>query len=83
MLDLDSDSRKRLKDLIKSKGLEMACLAGYNDFADPDPYNMEINLIYLREIIKLANDLDTGLVRVFASGMGDICAPRKLGSSCR
>jgi len=70
VLDLDSDSRKRLKDLIKSKGLEIPCLAGYNDFADPSPYNREINQIYVREVIKLANDLDTGLVRVFASGMG-------------
>ena len=71
-LDLDVDSRKRLKDFIKSKGLKIACLAAYNDFADPNPYNREVNLLQVRETIHLAHDLGAKLVRVFASGMGDM-----------
>lgn len=71
-LDLDTDSRKKLKNLIKSKGLETACLAAYNDFADPNAYNREMNLLQLRETIRLAYDLGVKLVRIFASGMGNM-----------
>jgi len=44
-LDLNVDFRKRLKDLVKSKGLQVSCIAAYNDFADPNPYNREVNLL--------------------------------------
>lgn len=71
-LDLDTNSRKKLKEFVKSKGLEIACVAAYNDFADPNPYNREINLLQIRETIRLAHDIGAKLVRVFASGMGDM-----------
>jgi len=71
-LDLNVDSRKRLRDFIESKGLQVACIAAYNDFADPNPYNREINLLYVREVIRLAHDLGANVVRVFASGMGNM-----------
>lgn len=71
-LDLDIESRKKLKDSIKSKGLEIACIAAYNDFADPSPFIREMNLLQLRETIHLAYDLEAKLVRVFASGMGNM-----------
>src|SRR5262245_35867344 len=31
-LDLDGDSRARIRGLLRDRGLELACLAGYNDF---------------------------------------------------
>lgn len=71
-LDLDIESRKRLEDFIKSKGLEIACIAAYNDFAEPNSFNREINLLQVRETIQLAHDLEAKLVRVFASGMGNM-----------
>jgi len=71
-LDLDKNSRKELKDFVGSRGLEIACLAAYNDFADPSPYNREINLLQIRETIILAHDIGAKLVRVFASGMRDM-----------
>ncbi len=71
-LDLDTESRRRLKDFIKFKGLEIACIVAYSDFAEPNPYNGEINLLQVRETIHLAHDLEAKLVRVFTSGMGNM-----------
>lgn len=68
-LDLDEKARNDLKEFIRSKNLEIACIAAYNDFADPSPYHREVELLYLRETIHLAHDLGAEIVRIFASGM--------------
>ncbi len=68
-LDYDADGRRRLRGRLADLGLELACLAGYNDFcmgADrPDIPTREIQVAYLRELCRLAHDLGCGLVRVF------------------
>ncbi|MEA3345592.1 MAG: TIM barrel protein [Chloroflexota bacterium] len=69
-LDLDSGDRTRIRNLAAELGLEIACVAGYNDFCDPSAFNREINLAYVVECIKLARDVGAPIVRTFASGMG-------------
>jgi sugar phosphate isomerase/epimerase len=68
-LDYDADARRRVCGRLADLGLEVACLAGYNDFcmgADrPDIPAREIQVAYLRELCRLAHDLGCGLVRVF------------------
>jgi sugar phosphate isomerase/epimerase len=68
-LDYDADARRRLRGRLADLGLEVACLAGYNDFcmgADrPDIPTREIQVYYVRELCRLAHDLGCGLVRVF------------------
>ena len=68
-LDFDADARRRLRGRLADLGLEVACLAGYNDFcmgADrPDIPTREIQVYYVRELCRLAHDLGCGLVRVF------------------
>ena len=68
-LDYDADARRRLRGRLADLGLEVACLAGYNDFctgADrPDVPLREMQVLYIRELCRLARDLDCGLVRVF------------------
>ena len=69
LIDYDDDARKKLKARIKELGLELVCIAGYNDFtAGVDRSgvpNVEIQAIYIGELARLARDLGTNMVRVF------------------
>jgi sugar phosphate isomerase/epimerase len=68
-LDFDADGRRRLRDRLAALRLRVACLAGYTDFcmgADrPDIPAREMQVLHVRELCRLARDLDCGLVRVF------------------
>lgn len=67
--DLDVDARQRLRDGIASRGLRLACLAGYNDFTlgmeRPDVPMREMQAGYLAELAHLSADLGAPLLRVF------------------
>ena len=69
-LDLGADARKRLKETILAKGLELACIAGYQDFSTglehPDMPHFEKELLYLRETVRLAHDLGCRIVRIYS-----------------
>ena len=69
-LDLNAEDRRRLKETILSKGLELACIAGYQDFSSglehPDLAHFEKELLYLRETVRLARDLDCRIVRIYS-----------------
>jgi sugar phosphate isomerase/epimerase len=69
VLDCDGDVRGRLRDLLGSLGLRVAVLAGYTDFClgsdRPDIPNREMQILYVRELARLAHDLDCNQVRVF------------------
>lgn len=69
LLDFDAAGRHRLRDKLTELKLHVACLAGYTDFcmgADrPDIPSREMQILYVRELCRLAHDLDCGLVRVF------------------
>ena len=70
-LDLTAPQRKALRELAEELGLEIVCLAGYNDFADPVDFNRQLNLAYVVDCIELARDLGVPIARTFASGMGE------------
>lgn len=69
LIDYDEAARKRLKARIKELGLELVCLAGYNDFtAGIDKSgipNVEIQAVYIGELARLARDLGTDMVRIY------------------
>jgi len=69
-LDLDSDARKRVKDLIAERGIRLVAIAGYQDFScgseHSDMARRQKELVYLRETLRLARDLGCGLVRTYA-----------------
>src|SRR5438105_5343086 len=71
LLDYDADARRRLRDRLAQLGLRVVCLAGYTDFsmsADrPDIPAREMQILHVRELCRLANDLDCGLVRIFTA----------------
>lgn len=70
-LDLDAGDRARLRDRLGELGLELACLAGYNDFTlgmeRPDVPMREMQVGYLRELCRLSRELGGSLVRVFTA----------------
>lgn len=69
VLDFDAEARARLYDLLGVLELKVACLAGYTDFcmgADrPDIPSREMQILYVRELCRLARDVGCHLVRVF------------------
>jgi len=67
---LDGEAaRQRLRGQLEKLGLKVVCLAGYNDFGmsgdRPDIPAGEMQVLYLRELARLARDLGSKLVRVF------------------
>ena len=71
LLDYDDAARKKLRERIKELGLELVCLAGYNDFtAGIDKAgipNVEIQAVYIGELARLAHDLGSSMVRIFTA----------------
>jgi sugar phosphate isomerase/epimerase len=69
LIDYDDAARQKLRARIKELGLELVCIAGYNDFtAGVDKSgipNVEIQALYVGELARLAKDLGTNMVRVF------------------
>jgi sugar phosphate isomerase/epimerase len=86
LLDYDADFRRALKRHLDSLGLRVACLAGYTDFgmaADrPDIPAREMQLLYVRELARLARDLDCTLVRVFTSFDHHTATPDQQWTGC-
>jgi sugar phosphate isomerase/epimerase len=70
-LDLSPADREQIAKAAADLGLEIACVAGYNDFCRSSAFDREINLSYTIACIKLARDVGAPIVRTFASGMGD------------
>jgi sugar phosphate isomerase/epimerase len=69
-LDLDAAERKHLRGLAASHGLEISCVAAYNDFSSPIEEHRENELLMAREQIRLAVDLGAPIVRVMAAWSG-------------
>jgi sugar phosphate isomerase/epimerase len=69
-LDLDSDDRRCLRDRAGELGLELSCVAAYNDFSSPIEEHRENELLMVREQIRLAADLGAPIVRVMAAWSG-------------
>jgi sugar phosphate isomerase/epimerase len=69
-LDMDDKACKKIKEIAVSSDLEIVALDTYTNFMDPVTEHREAQLIWLKELIKLANKLDIKLVKVFAGWMG-------------
>lgn len=69
LIDYDDEARRKLRARIKELGLDLVCIAGYNDFtAGIDKSgvpNVEIQALYVGELARLARDLGTNMVRIF------------------
>jgi len=68
-LDMDPDTRREIGALLKQLNLECAAMAAYTDFTAGIQGGMlpmaELQLIYINEVIKLADSWGCRLIRVF------------------
>ena len=69
-LDLDSAARDAIRKAADDNGLEISCIASYNDFSSPIAEHRENELLMVREQIQLAADLGAPIVRVFSFWSG-------------
>jgi sugar phosphate isomerase/epimerase len=68
-LETDAAGLRSLRERLQHRRLAVACLAGYNDFglggdAVGTPF-AEMQLLYVRELCRLARELECPLVRLF------------------
>jgi sugar phosphate isomerase/epimerase len=69
-MDLDADDRKRLRDLAGETGIELCAVSPNCDLSSPVPVQREAMICYVRECIRLARDLGSPLVKIFAAWRG-------------
>ena len=78
VLDFDEGACRELHQRINDLGLKVACLAGYTDFClgldRPDIPTREMQILYVRELSRLARALSCNLIRVF-TGYDDLKTP--------
>jgi sugar phosphate isomerase/epimerase len=69
VLDYDPRGCRELRQRIDDLGLQVACLAGYTDFClgldRADIPTREMQVLYVRELSRLARELNCSLIRVF------------------
>jgi sugar phosphate isomerase/epimerase len=69
-MDLDAKARREIVQAARQEGVELPCVASYNDFSSPIDEHRENELLMVREQIRLAADLGARVVRVFAAWSG-------------
>ncbi len=69
-LDLGAAERDRIKKVAQDTGMEISCIAAYNDYSSPIEEHRENELLMTREQIRLAVDLGAPIVRLFAFWSG-------------
>jgi sugar phosphate isomerase/epimerase len=69
-MDLSADDRRRLRDLAGEAGLPISAVSPNCDLSSPVPSKLEASICYVRECIKLAQDLGAPLCKIFAAWRG-------------
>ena len=69
-MDLDEAARKAIRDAAADNGLDISCIAAYNDYSSPIDEHHENELLMTREQIRLAVDLGAPVVRMFSAWSG-------------
>lgn len=69
-LDLGKAERDAIKKAAADNGLELSCVAAYNDYTSPVEEHRQNELINTREQIFLARDIGAPIVRVFSAWSG-------------
>jgi len=78
ILEMTHEAVKEIHSALKEHNIECASMAAYTDFCSGFGNGLipivEMQLIYIREIIKLAHEWDCGLVRIF-TGYENVKSP--------
>ena len=86
VLDHGADECATLRRLLGDLGLDVVCLAGYTDFGlgaeHPDIPTREMQVLYVRELARLARELNCGLIRVFTAYDDSRTPPDQQWNNC-
>jgi sugar phosphate isomerase/epimerase len=74
-LDMPKDRCRRLRNLAGDQGIEIYAVAANNDLSSPFPEFRESQLLYVRELIRMAADLNAKVLRVFLAWPGVTAVP--------
>jgi sugar phosphate isomerase/epimerase len=69
-MDLSHDDRKRLRDLSEELAMPISAISPNCDLSSPVPVQREAMICYVRECIKLAQDVGAPLCKIFAAWRG-------------
>lgn len=79
-LDMPKARCQRLRDYAAGEGIEIYAVAANNDFSSPIPEHRESQLVYLRELIAMTEQLGVKLLRVFLAWPGVTLFPEGGGT---
>lgn len=74
-LDMPKSRCDELRKRAADQGIEIYAVAANNDFSSPIPEHRESQLVYLRELMRMAANLGAGLLRVFLAWPGVTLRP--------
>ena len=69
-LDLTTSRCRELRSIADGEGIEIYGVAANNDFSSPVPEHRECQILYVRELIRMAGDLGAKTLRVFLGWPG-------------
>jgi sugar phosphate isomerase/epimerase len=69
-MDLSPEDRKRLRDLAGELGIPIVAVSPNCDLSSPVPPHREAMICYVRECIRLAQDLGAPICKIFAAWRG-------------
>jgi sugar phosphate isomerase/epimerase len=79
-LDMPKARCRQLAKYAADKGIEIFAVAGNNDFSSPIPEHRECQIVYTRELMRMASDLGAKILRVFLGWPGVTKVPGQGGS---
>jgi len=74
-LDMPKARCQQIRKLAADQGIEISAVSANNDFSSPIPEHREVQLVYLRELMRMTSDLGAPVVRVFLGWPGVTVLP--------
>jgi sugar phosphate isomerase/epimerase len=69
-MDIDAHTRREIRAIATDQGLDIPAIGANNDFSSTVPEHQECQLLMVRELIALARDLGSPVVRLFLAWPG-------------
>jgi sugar phosphate isomerase/epimerase len=77
--DLTSDRCREVRAKAAGEGIDIYAVAANNDFSSPVDEHREVQMLYVRNLLRMCSDLGAGTLRIFAAWPG-VCRAAKVGS---
>jgi protein FrlC len=78
-LDMPKSRSRELRTVADGEGIKIYSVAANNDFSSPIPEHRESQIVYVRELIRMASDLGAQTLRIFLAWPGITKHPQIAG----